>query len=74
MRNYGIYSFFKCTEVNGSKNLHGTNGTTKEFTLDRNEGNFEKKEKTPAVDSILDPSMAVMDLDTFILNLPSQKC
>ena len=32
--------FFMCTEVNGLKNLHGTNGTSKEFTLDTTEGNL----------------------------------
>ena len=74
MRNYGILSFFKWTEANGLKNLPSTDATTKEFTLDIIEGNLEKKEKTPAVDSLLDPSMAVMDLDTFILILPSPKC
>ena len=38
MRNYG-------TEVNGSKNLHGTNGTSKEFTLSTTERNLKKREK-----------------------------
>ena len=35
---------FFCTEVNGSKNLHGTNGTSTEFTLDTTEGNLKKRE------------------------------
>ena len=31
--------------MNGSKNLHGTNGTNTEFLLDTTEGNLKKREK-----------------------------
>ena len=40
MRYFLIY-----IEVNGSKNLHGINGTSKEPTLDKAERNLKKREK-----------------------------
>ena len=64
----GIGYFFICTEVNGSKKLHGINGTSKEFALDITVGNL-KKEKSLTVDSFLDPTLAVMNIYIFILNL-----
>ena len=39
MRNYG-------TEVNGSKNLHGTNGTSKGFTLSTTKRNLKKEKRS----------------------------
>ena len=40
---YDIFSFVHI--INGSKNLHGTNSTSKEFTLDTTEENLKKREK-----------------------------
>ena len=41
------------------------------FTLDTTVGNLNKKEEKLAVDSFLEPTLAVMDLDTFMLNYVS---
>ena len=67
-------TFFGLYRNKRFKNLHGTNGTSKEFTLDTTEGNLNKKEKSRIVDSLLDPNLVVMDVDTFILNLKTDEC
>ena len=36
-------------EVNGSTNLHGTNGTSTEFTLDTAERNLKKEKSRPLI-------------------------
>ena len=46
---------------------------SKEFTLDTTEENFEKKDKRLTVDFLLATTLAVMDIETFILNLKTDK-
>ena len=51
--------------------MDSTNCTQKESTvdsLDTTLGNLNKKDERWSVDSILEPTTAVMDLDSFILN------
>ena len=51
--------------------MDSTNCTEKESTvdgLDTTIGNLNKKDERGSVDSILEPTTAVMDLDSFILN------
>ena len=43
------------------KKMYGTNGTSTELTLDTTEGNL-KKEKRLMVDSLLESSLAMMDI------------
>ena len=54
-----------CTGVNESQKIDSTNYTQKESTvdgLDTTLGNLNKKDERWSVDSILEPTTAVMDL------------
>ena len=59
-----------CTEVNDSPKICSTQCTQMESCVDGNQKTDEKwnkKDETMSVDSILEPTSAVRDLDSFML-------
>ena len=59
-----------CTEVNESQKIRSTQCTQMESCVDGNQKTDEKrnkKDESMSVDSILDPTSAVRDLDSFML-------
>ena len=64
-------------ETDVSQEIHSTDCTPKESNVDIQEatlGNLKNKEESLSVDSILEPTLAVMDLDSFILNYETHEC
>lgn len=65
------------TELNGIKTIVGTKCTKLESTLhsiDFTLMNVNKAKVTVTVDSILEPTSAVMDLDSLLLNCETHEC
>ena len=58
-------------ETDVSQEIHSTDCTPKESNMDiqvATLGNLKNKEERLLVDSMLEPTLAVIDLDSFILN------
>ena len=60
-------TYFYFERKNGSKLNPRINPTNMELTHKGTPGNVQKEEEKLAVDSFLEPTLAVMDLDNFIL-------